>query len=51
MAEIKRHASARWSGSGKDGNGEMTTQSGTLKGTPYGFNARSATAKVPIPRN
>ena len=40
MATIKRHASANWTGSGKDGTGSLTTQSGTLKDTPYGFNAR-----------
>src|ERR1700757_4148624 len=40
MAQIKRHASAHWSGSGKDGTGGLTTQSGTLRNTPYGFNAR-----------
>jgi len=40
MATIRRHASAHWSGTGKDGTGALTTQSGTLKDTPYGFNAR-----------
>jgi osmotically inducible protein OsmC len=40
MASIKRHASAAWTGSGKDGKGSLTTQSATLKDTPYGFNAR-----------
>ena len=32
MAQIKRHASAQWQGSGKDGSGSLTTQSGTLAG-------------------
>ncbi len=45
MASIKRHASAAWSGSGKDGKGSLTTQSGTLKDTPYGFNARFGDGK------
>jgi len=45
MASIKRHASAEWSGSGKDGKGSLTTQSGTLKDTPYGFNARFGDGK------
>ncbi len=45
MASIKRHASAAWSGSGKDGKGSLTTQSGTLKETPYGFNARFGDGK------
>ena len=45
MASIKRHASAAWHGSGKDGSGSLTTQSGTLQDTPYGFNARFGDAK------
>ena len=45
MAQIKRHASAKWQGSGKDGLGSLTTQSGTLKDTPYGFNARFGDGK------
>ncbi|MBK1659505.1 OsmC family protein [Paracraurococcus ruber] len=40
MASIRRSASAQWQGTGKDGTGALTTQSGTLKETPYGFNAR-----------
>jgi lipoyl-dependent peroxiredoxin len=40
MASINRSASAQWQGTGKDGKGALTTQSGTLKGTPYGFNSR-----------
>jgi osmotically inducible protein OsmC len=45
MASIKRHASAVWHGTGKDGTGSLTTQSGTLKDTPYGFNARFGDGK------
>lgn len=45
MASIKRHASAAWSGTGKDGTGSLTTQSGTLNSTPYGFNARFGDGK------
>jgi osmotically inducible protein OsmC len=45
MASIKRHASAAWHGSGKDGAGSLTTQSATLKDTPYGFNARFGDGK------
>ena len=33
-AVIKRNATAGWSGSGKDGRGALTTQSGTLKDMP-----------------
>lgn len=45
MASIKRHASAVWLGSGKDGSGSLTTQSATLKDTPYSFNARFGDGK------
>jgi osmotically inducible protein OsmC len=45
MAGIKRHASAQWAGSGKDGTGTLTTQSATLKDTPYGFNSRFGDGK------
>src|SRR5262245_42295879 len=37
---MKRTASARWRGDLKQGTGSLTTQSGTLKDTPYSFAAR-----------
>ena len=40
MASIKRSATAHWQGTGKDGKGGLTTQSGTLRETPYSFTAR-----------
>ena len=40
MATIKRNASAQWSGTGKEGKGSITTQSGVLSNTPYGFSRR-----------
>jgi lipoyl-dependent peroxiredoxin len=40
MATIKRNASAKWSGSGKEGKGAITTQSGVLSETPYSFSRR-----------
>ena len=40
MAAIKRNASAHWSGTGKEGKGALTTQSGVLSETPYGFSRR-----------
>lgn len=40
MASIRRSATAQWHGTGKDGKGALTTQSGTLKEAPYGFTAR-----------
>jgi osmotically inducible protein OsmC len=40
MATIRREGSARWQGTGKEGKGVLTTQSGTLRDTPYSFTAR-----------
>ena len=40
MAVIKRNASAQWSGTGKEGKGAITTQSGVLSATPYSFSRR-----------
>lgn len=39
---IKRNASARWEGSGKEGKGTVSTQSGVLNQTQYSFNTRFA---------
>ncbi|MCW3106356.1 MAG: osmotically inducible protein [Segetibacter sp.] len=39
---MKRTAVAVWYGSGKDGNGDLTTQSKVLKKTKYSFNSRFA---------
>jgi osmotically inducible protein OsmC len=40
MALIKRTAEAVWRGGGPDGQGVLTTQSGTLSGTPYSAGMR-----------
>lgn len=40
--QIKRSATAVWNGSGKEGKGQLTSQSGVLKDTQYGFNSRFA---------
>lgn len=40
MAAITRTANAQWQGTGKEGKGTLTTQSGVLSTTPYGFNTR-----------
>lgn len=40
MASIHRSASAHWQGSGKEGTGTVTTQSGVLKDSQYGFKTR-----------
>ena len=37
---MKRHATAVWQGSGKDGKGHITTQSKTLNETQYSFKSR-----------
>jgi osmotically inducible protein OsmC len=37
---MKRTATAVWNGSGKDGNGNLTTQSTTLNKTQYSFKSR-----------
>ena len=37
---IKKTASAIWKGDVKKGKGELSTESGSLKNNPYGFNTR-----------
>ncbi len=39
---MKRNATAVWNGSGKEGNGHLTTQSTVLNQTQYSFNSRFA---------
>jgi osmotically inducible protein OsmC len=38
--KINRHGSAVWQGGLKDGKGSISTESGALKGYPYGFASR-----------
>jgi osmotically inducible protein OsmC len=45
MASIVRDATAIWTGAGKDGRGTLTSQSGTLKETPYSFTTRFGDGK------
>ena len=45
MAGITRTARADWQGTGKEGKGTMSTQSGVLSATPYGFNTRFGDTK------
>jgi lipoyl-dependent peroxiredoxin len=42
---MQRRASARWQGTAKEGSGSLTTQSATLKDTPYSFVARFGDGK------
>lgn len=37
---MKRNATAVWNGTGKDGKGTVSTQSGTLTNTQYSFKSR-----------
>ncbi len=37
---MKRNATSVWSGSGKEGKGTLTTQSGTLNNTQYSYKSR-----------
>lgn len=37
---MKKTASAHWEGGLKDGKGQISTESGALRQTPYGFNTR-----------
>jgi osmotically inducible protein OsmC len=37
---MKRHATAVWNGTGKEGKGHLTTQSGILEKTQYSFSSR-----------
>ncbi|MGC8202871.1 OsmC family protein [Aliiroseovarius sp. PTFE2010] len=37
---IKKHGSAKWKGSLQEGTGRISTESGALSNTPYGFNTR-----------
>ena len=37
---IIRKASAVWNGSGKEGSGHLTTNSGVLTNTQYSYNSR-----------
>jgi lipoyl-dependent peroxiredoxin len=39
---MKRHATAVWNGSGKDGKGTVSSQSGVLKDAQYSYNSRFA---------
>jgi len=42
---MQRTANAQWQGTAKEGGGTLSTQSGTLKDTPYTFKARFGDGK------
>jgi osmotically inducible protein OsmC len=37
---MKRKAKAAWRGTGRDGSGDLSTDSGVLAATPYSFRTR-----------
>ncbi len=43
--KFNRIAKAHWKGGGKDGKGSLTTESGVLQESPYGFKTRFENAK------
>src|SRR3954468_11186822 len=46
---MKRTATAVWNGSGKEGNGKLSTQSNTLKQTAYSYKSRFEEGTGPNP--
>jgi osmotically inducible protein OsmC len=40
-----RQARAQWRGTGRDGGGELSTDSGVLEGTPYSYRTRFESGK------
>ena len=48
---MKRTATAVWNGSGKEGNGKLSTQSGVLNKTHIHINPGSKKEWVPILKN
>ena len=50
MATILRNATAVWTGTGKDGRGTLTTESGTLREAPYSFAKRFGEEKGTNPK-
>ena len=44
-----RKARAVWRGSGRDGNGHLSTDSGVLANTPYSFRTRFENEKATYP--
>jgi len=46
---MKRSASANWKGSGKEGTGTVTTQTGVLKNTAYDYKSRFEDGKYTNP--
>lgn len=46
-----RKAKAVWKGTGRDGSGHLSSESGVLADTPYSFRPASRTRKGPTPRS
>jgi len=46
-----RKAKAVWRGTGRAGNGNLSTDSGVLANTPYSFKTALRTRRAPIPKS
>ena len=46
---MKHFATAVWNGTGKEGNGQLTTQTGTLKNVAYDWRSRFADGELTNP--
>jgi osmotically inducible protein OsmC len=46
-----RKAKAVWRGTGRDGSGNLSTDSGVLANTPYSFKTRFENEKAQIPKS
>lgn len=46
-----RQATAAWRGTGRDGDGDLSTDPGVLSETPYSFKTRLETEKGPTPKS
>ena len=51
MATIRRTATAAWQGTGKEGTGTLTTQSGVLRRRAMASRPASPTGRAPIRRS
>ena len=48
---IVKSANAKWQGGLQDGKGQISTESGVLSSTPYGFNTRLKVKQVRTPKS
>ena len=48
---MKRHATAIWNGTGKEGSGHLTTETKVLNETAYSFSSRFESGQGTNPEN